>query len=193
MTQTPIGTALFSQHCLDFDQTGVPELFDELARHQTALRIVQAGDQLRLDPEVDIKVLHPTPTVDDKNDNANSVVLQIIYAGKMLLLTGDLEKGGATTLLAQPLAPVDVLLAPHHGAKLANTQALAQWARPRHVVASCGRDITPALAKIYDQAESIHCTATAGAVQVRITPDGELSLKTYNKTIPSHPSLTSHP
>ncbi len=193
-TQTPIGTACFSQHCLDFDQQGIPELFEELARHQTLLRMIQAGDQLRLDPHVQIEVLHPTPSVHDKQDNANSVVLRITYAGKSFLLTGDLEKGGAAAVMQRPLdEPVDVLLAPHHGAKLANTAALAEWAHPQHVVASCRTDITPALSRIYDQAETIHCTAAAGAIQVHITPDGKLSIETYNHSTSLRSSLTSHP
>lgn len=182
VSQTPVGTALFSQHCLDFKQAGVPELFDELAKWGTTLRMIQAGDRLLLDPEVSVEVLHPTPGVNDAHDNANSVVLRITYAGKVLLLTGDLEKGGAARLQQEPLDPVDLLLAPHHGGKSANTSAFAQWTRPRHVVASCGSDITPALAKIYDRAETIHCTASAGAVRVHVSPDGVLNIQTYNES-----------
>ncbi len=191
VSQTPVGTALFSQHCLDFEQTGVPELFDELATRGTSLRMIQAGDRLLLDPEVSVEVLHPTPVIDDSHDNANSVVLRITYAGKVILLTGDLEKGGAAHLQQEPLEPIDLLLAPHHGGKSANTTAFAQWTRPRHVVASCGADITPALAKIYDRAETIHCTATSGAVRVHVTPDGVLDIQAYNETLTSE-AITPH-
>ncbi len=180
VSQTPVGTAFFSQHCLDFEQEGIPDLFDELAKHGTALRMIQAGDQLLIDPEVSIEVLHPTPGVEDSHDNANSVVLRITYAGKVMLLTGDLERDGSTRLQQEPLKPVDLLLAPHHGGKSANTSAFAQWTRPRHVVASCGTDITPALARIYNRAETIHCTASNGAVRVHVSPDGVLDMQTYN-------------
>ena len=180
VAQTPIGTALFSQHCLDFEQEGLPELFDELASHGTALRMIQAGDQLAIDPEVQIEVLHPTPSAADKHDNANSVVLRMTYAGKSILLTGDLERGGAATLMQHPLEPVDLLLAPHHGGKSANTPALAQWTQPRHVVASSGQDNTTALARIYDRAETIHCTAADGAIQVHVTSEGLLRIDTHD-------------
>ena len=182
VSQTPVGTALFSQHCLDFEQEGVPELFEELAQRGTALRMIQAGDRLLLDPEVTVEVLHPTSGVDDSHDNANSVVLRITYAGKTLLLTGDLERDGSTQLQQDPIEPVDLLLAPHHGGKSANTAAFAQWTHPRHVVASCGSDITPALEKIYDRAETVHCTAASGAVRVHVTPDGVLDIQTYNQS-----------
>ena len=182
VSQTPVGTALFSQHCLDFEQEGVPELFEELAQRGTALRMIQAGDRLHLDTDVVIEVLHPTPAIEDAHDNANSVVLRITYAGRVLLLTGDLERSGSTHLQETPLEPVDLLLAPHHGGKSANTAAFAQWTRPRHVVASCANDITSALTRIYDRAETIHCTAATGAVRVHVAPDGVLSIQTHNSS-----------
>ena len=56
--------------------------------------MIQAGDQLLLDPEVQLTVLHPTSLTRDHQDNGNSVVLLIQYAGKRILLTGDIEEGG---------------------------------------------------------------------------------------------------
>ncbi len=182
VSQTPVGAALFSQHCLDFKQQGVPELFDALAQQGTTLRMIQAGDQLRLDPEVSIDVLHPTPAIHDSHDNANSVVLRITYAGKTILLTGDLERSGSMQLQQEPLEPVDLLLAPHHGGKSANTAAFAKWTRPRHIVASSGTDVSPALARIYARAKTIHCTAATGAVRVHVAPDGVLDIQTYNQS-----------
>ncbi len=179
VANTPIGTTLFSQHCLNFEQEGLPELFTELTRHGTHLKMIQAGDELLLDPEVRIKVLHPSPQIRDRQDNSNSVVLQIDYAGKSILLTGDLEEGGAAALMKHRIAPIDLFLAPHHGGKSANTPALAKWAAPRHVFVSSGRDITPALARIYPQAEAIHCTAVDGAIQARISPGGLIQVGTH--------------
>lgn len=180
VSQTSVGTALFSQHCLDFEQVGVSDLCDELARRGTALRLIQAGDRLLLDPEVSIEVLHPTSGVTDSHDNANSVVLRLTYTGKVILLTGDLEREGSARLQQEPLEPVDLLLAPHHGGKSANTAAFARWTRPRHVVASGGTDITPTLERVYDRAETVHCTAASGAVRVHVSPDGVLEISTYN-------------
>ncbi len=180
VTQTAIGTTFFSQHCLDFKQEGLPELFTELASRGSSLRMIQAGDQLVLDPEVRIEVLHPSPRVKDPQDNGNSVVLEIQYAGRRILLTGDLEQRGAHLLMQTQRPSVDLLLAPHHGGKSANTQTLADWARPKHVCVSAGRDITPGLAKIYHQADTIHCTAIDGAIHARIGSDGQIQIETHH-------------
>lgn len=182
VSRTPIGTALFSQHCLDFEQQGVPELFDQFAKQGTELRMIQAGDRLLIDPNIEVEVLHPSPGVSEEDDNANSVVIRIRYAGRDILLTGDLEKGGAASVQKRPIDPVDVLLAPHHGGKSANTPRLAEWARPRHVIASSSMDVIPAMTKVYDQAETIHCTAVSGAVRVQILPDGQLTITVHNQS-----------
>ena len=47
----------------------------------------------------------------------------------------DLEGPGLERVLAMPPQPVDVMMAPHHGSKVANTPALAAWAKPRLVIA----------------------------------------------------------
>lgn len=179
ISQTPIGTALLSQHCLDFEQEGLAELFDELSKHKASLKLIQTGDRLQLDPDVQIEVLHPTPTIVDKHDNANSIVLRITYRGKTLLLTGDVERDGATELRSTPTVPVDVLMAPHHGGKTANTAEIAEWARPRHVIASSGGDVSVTLEKAYPQAQSVLCTGKSGAIRVEVTSHGQITIQPF--------------
>lgn len=196
VAHTAIGTTMFSQHCVNFEQEELPELFDDLARHGSRLKMIQAGDELVLDPEVRITVLHPSPQTKDRQDNGNSVVLRIDYAGKSILLTGDLEEGGAASLIQQPISPIDLFLAPHHGGKSANTPELVKWARPRHVFVSSGRDITPALAKIYSVSDSIHCTAVDGAIQAQITPHGSIQISSHRvrrRSATPHPVATQLP
>lgn len=179
ISQTPVGTALLSSHCLNFEQEGLAELFDELVKHGTGLKLIQTGDRIKLDPEVAIEVLHPTPSIVDKHDNANSVVLRITYRDQTILLTGDVEKEGATYLRSTAMEPVDVLMAPHHGGKSANTAELADWARPTHVIASSGVDVTGTLEKAYPLARSVLCTAQSGAIRVEISSQGQVTVEPF--------------
>ncbi len=184
ISQTPVGTALLTSHGLNFEQEGLAELFDELTKRGTSLKLIQTGDRLKLDPEVTIEVLHPTPLIVDKHDNANSVVLRITYRDQTILLTGDVEKDGAAQLRASALAPVDVLMAPHHGGKSANTAEMADWARPTHVIASSGADVTATLEKTYPLAQSVLCTAAAGAIRVEISEQGQVTVKPFQPPPP---------
>ena len=54
-------------------------------------------------------------------------MLLIEYAGRRLLLTGDLDGPGQAALLEQEPCHVDVLQSPHHGSRKANPPALADW------------------------------------------------------------------
>ena len=108
---------------------------EELERHRIPVRIVRAGDRLKAG-DLEMDVLHPPATGPEGNENARSLVLLIRHAGHSLLLTGDLEGAGLERVLGLALANVDILMAPHHGSRAANTPRLADWGRPR-VVVSC--------------------------------------------------------
>jgi len=106
-------------------------------------RIVKAGDRLSAG-DVTMEVLHPPPAGPDGNENARSLVLEVRHAGHTLLLTGDLEGSGLERVLALPPRKVDVLMAPHHGSRKANTPDFASWARPQVVVSCQGPPRSPA-------------------------------------------------
>jgi competence protein ComEC len=105
-------------------------------------RVVNRGERLTA-TDVDLHVLHPPPRGPAGKENARSLVLLISYAGRTLLLTGDLEEPGLSEVTAMPPPKVDVLLAPHHGSRFSNTEAFAVWCKPGLVVSSEGRPRGP--------------------------------------------------
>jgi competence protein ComEC len=119
----------------DKTTAGVKETLNVLRRHGIPMRVVKAGDRL-VAGQVHINVLHPPAVGPEGNENSRSMVLLVRHGGQSLLLTGDLEGPGLERVLGLPPARVDVLQAPHHGSRVANTPALAAWARPS-IVVSC--------------------------------------------------------
>ena len=85
----------------------------------------------------------PLPGIDD--DNEHSVVVRVSFAGRTVLVTGDITGGGlGTTDLETPLAevtgPIDVLRVSHHGSATSSAAgALTAW-QPRAAVLSLGTD-----------------------------------------------------
>jgi competence protein ComEC len=124
--------------------------------------------------DVEIDVLHPPADGPDGNENARSLVLLVQHAGHRLLLTGDLEGPGLERVLRLPPVQVDVLQAPHHGSRAANTPELADWARPRHVIASHGQALRTELAAEPYLVRGIDYVGTGrhGAITVRSSEDG---------------------
>jgi competence protein ComEC len=127
---------------------------------------------------VSFVVRHPPTGWDpEASDNARSIVLDVAYAGRHILLTGDLELSGLDELVAQPRpeSPPEVMLAPHHGGRVANPEWLYQWARPRMIVASQRPPSSAAndpLAAIERLGFPVLRTWRRGAVRISWSDDG---------------------
>jgi competence protein ComEC len=162
----------------DKQSPGVSAVLAALERHGVAVRVVVAGDRFTAG-SVTFDVLHPPPVGPEGNENARSLVLLMRHEGHTVLLTGDLEGEGQALATAKPVAPVDVMLAPHHGAKNANAPkgppekpepgVMASWARPKLVIASqrAGPPTDHLHAGYGAVGATVWDTPTAGAVTVR--------------------------
>lgn len=171
---------LFHRSFLDFDQGSVVAVCESAARHGVPLRLVRGGDRLQLDPDVELLLLHPADDFEGDSDNENSNVLQINYAGRSILLTGDLDGAGLNELLNTPPRDVDVMLSPHHGSRAANPPELTEWARPEFVVISTGNyGVADRLSFVYDEDCRVLSTRESGAVTVRVSAEGGLEVRGF--------------
>lgn len=165
------------------DRGAAPQaLRRELKRRGVPIIEVRAGQELGAGPDCRLEVRHPPPLGVVGSDNANSVVLSIEYAGRRILLTGDLEPPGLNMLLADMPYDVDVLLAPHHGSRLSDPPGLADWSTPEWVIVSCGFSDDPEpVSRTYRQrGAQVYATVDQGAVTVRVT-DESLDVAPWRK------------
>ncbi len=171
----PIGTVLVHESFLDFRQPGVEMTCNLLSQQKVPIKFVWAGDRLNVDDRAQLTVLQPAVGARLASDNANSLVLSIEYAGRTILLTGDLERGGLDNLLLSPPTHVDILQAPHHGRYAANPRPLAEWASPDWVVVSDGRnDDSERLKAVYGPGAHILSTQQYGAITFVIDARGNV-------------------
>ena len=178
LERVSVGRIVIGRAFGDLQQQVVRDVLGSAGRHKVPICTVAAGQQLAVDPQTRIKILHPYDHWISSSDNANSLVLRICYAGRVLLLPGDLEADGLEHLLKLPAQQTDVLMAPHHGSRTSNTLRVAEWARPHWVIVSSGRHIRlDALQSIYKNSRVIG-TSRAGAIEVRIRPTGQLHVTT---------------
>ena len=84
------------------------------------------------------EVLHPLSEATDVKPNALSCVLRIAGEGGSALLAGDIEATQEAQLLARGLAPVDLLLVPHHGSKTSSSAAFLETLQPRLALVQAG-------------------------------------------------------
>lgn len=153
---------------------------DAWQRRGGSAAAIAAGDRIAWDPAVDVSVWLPHPETQYARDNANSLVILVQYAGRSLLVTGDLEREGLNDLLQRPRMPVDILVAPHHGSPAANPPALGDWTHPGWVViSSADPSLNARLRDHFPDDCVLLNTATTGRVRFVISPDGELKVETF--------------
>ena len=153
-----------------------------------ALRVAAVGERFEAGP-LTIDVLHPPMEGPGRaeDENPRSMVLLLHCGERTILLTGDLEGQGQAIVRERPIAPVDVMLAPHHGGKSANAALpgpggaqspglMAAWAKPKLVISSQRPGPTSHLAAAYGGVGAVVWdTPTCGAVTVRCHADSMIA------------------
>jgi competence protein ComEC len=173
-----VGRVTATPSFADKPTPGVRATLAELARYGVALRTAVAGDRLTAG-DLTLEVLHPPPVGPAGGENVRSLVLLLRHGRTSVLLTGDLEGPGMAAVRARPAPAIDVLLAPHHGSRAANTAAFADWARPRLVIAGQGRPVRPMPPLPYAE-RGVPVLGTWPHGAVTLTGDGHtLSVETF--------------
>jgi competence protein ComEC len=127
--------------------------------------------------------LHPPAEGVQGTDNANSLCVLLEFAGRRVLLPGDLEPPGMQMLTSQTPTDVDVLMAPHHGSMNAKSDSLLRWCRPELVVISGSHRASAArvLDSFSDSNRRVYVTARDHAIRVEIDATGRLRSYHWDK------------
>ncbi len=177
LVRFPIGQVRFPPDFGGADNPLAIQLIDQLKARGVAIRLITAPETWE-EAGVVFTVLHPVAGWHpEASDNARSLVLDLGFQGRHLLLTGDLELQGLDAIVERaPPDPVpEVFLSPHHGGRSANPGWLYTWAEPR-VVAVSQRPLTTgagdALAAIEERGIPVLRTWKEGAIRFQWTDGG---------------------
>ncbi len=172
-----VGRIVTTPHFVSHDQQGergetrvMEAAVDKGLAWETVVRATRFLDT----DAVSIEILWPPPekelVIPESNDS--SLVVRISYAGRSILLTGDIEKLAQERLLAETDLKADVLILPHHGSMRVNTGPFIEAVHPRYCLRSSGqrdRDTNNGLLG-WMAGRGYFNTADDGAIEVRITP-----------------------
>lgn len=181
-----VGVIYATPAMLRDEGAAMQKLREAIAASGVPLRETWSGDRLRTSSDCRLEVWHPTRSGLLGGDNANSLVLDIEYAGRRILLTGDLESPGMDDVLAESPVDCDVILAPHHGSARSDPPGFAAWSTPELVVVSGSHaDRRPEVERAYrGRGASIAHTADTGAVTVSIAAAGEITATAWKANQP---------
>lgn len=169
-----IAAVYVSSVMFDFRNDALDELHASLDRAAVPIELLHRGTSIPCRGETRLRVLHPPRRGAPGSDNANSIVLDVQFAGRHMILPGDLEDAGLETLLHQQPIDCDVALAPHHGSLHSDPARFATWCSPQWVIVSGGhRNSVAEVATVFQQAGvTVLHTATHGAVRVTLRRTG---------------------
>jgi len=153
-------------------------------RAEIPLEVVAAGNGIATSEGTTVEFIHPPFDGSGGSDNANSLVLRATFAGRSILLPGDLESPGLEQLLAVPTQRYDLVMAPHHGSRHSQPQRFAAWTRPSIVVISGGdAGACEEVRRAYMAAgATVLHTDRDGAIRVRIAT-GQFTLEKYRRHV----------
>lgn len=165
--------------CEDRDED-VAELLVQAQQAGWTVRELSEGDSLMLSEHVRATVVQAAQEPLDKG-NELSMVLEVTYAGRSLLFTGDL---GARYERADGYPDCDLLKVAHHGSKYSTGERLLAAARPEIAVISVGYNTyghpsEEALSRLADAGAQVYRTDQCGLITAYVSPEGALSISTY--------------
>jgi competence protein ComEC len=145
-------------------------------------RVVLPGEHIPIGQNVEVDVLWPPPHRLGLSSNDTAIVAQIRYAGRSILITGDIQQAAEKELLQHPDAlRSDVLIAPHHGSSEVTTPAFVRAVHPSLILSSNAARLTGKQKRFEQMIGSTQLDRTnrCGAITVKISSDGIISVETF--------------
>ena len=160
----------------------VLEALDIIKASGVNVRRLKAGDAIDTGiAGLELRVLHPGAQPEFKDANDYSLVLRAEYAGRSLLLTGDLTQSGEDFDVIE----CDVLKVAHHGSAGSSSLEFLAKANSKLALISAsahnryGLPSRMTLERLEHIGARVLCTAQTGDITIHITPKGEMSARTY--------------
>lgn len=160
---------------------GAMRLLDWFAQMQRLPRIVSPSDEIYLGRSVAIKILWP-PAHSNWGHNDDSLVLQLRYAGRSILIPGDIEAIAERQLINLcPSLSSDILIAPHHGSSVNTTPFFIDAVHPTAIISSNDRTPTSKQRRFVTelQGNPLYATDKCGAVTAIIDAQGQISIEPF--------------
>ncbi|MFC2949588.1 ComEC/Rec2 family competence protein [Virgibacillus sediminis] len=143
-------------------------------KHDIPVTIAKQGDEVKIDPNLDIRVLNSHAGF--KSNNQSSIVLKITYGKIDFLLTSDVEKSQEKNLVKENVE-AEIMKVAHHGSKTSSSLEFLKEVNPEaailtyHAENDFGHPVDRVISNLHKVNADIYSTAMFG--DVVITTNGE--------------------
>jgi competence protein ComEC len=161
-------------------QNGSPKILADILRDDRVPLKPVCDFPLPNGPVV-IRTLWPTADSMEQNlsENDRSEIFLIAYAGKTILLCGDIEMYAQSKIMElYPKLKADIVILPHHGSTVNLSDSFVGRVAGHVIIASCAES---RLAGVYRSAHNatVFYTGRDGAIQIKIKADGTMHAAGY--------------
>ena len=149
------------------------DMITAIENKDLAISIPEIGEKFKLG-EADFEVIY-TGT-DDKDLNATSIIINMLYGEKTYLFTGDTTEEVEDTILNKNIN-IDVLKVAHHGSRYSSSYEFLKIATPEYAIVSVGEENSyehphqEAINRIKKHTNNIYMTKDVGTIL--LTSDGK--------------------
>ena len=111
----------------------------EIDAQNIDFNIGRAGQNIEMDPNIDIEIISPE-IIDEDELNDNSIVIKMTYHDVSFLFTGDAESPPENALVQNYNADATILKVGHHGSSSSTSQTFLNEVSPEVAIISVGAD-----------------------------------------------------
>ena len=149
------------------------DMITAIENKDLAISVPEIGEKFKLG-EADFEIIY-TGT-DDKDLNATSIIINMLYGEKSYLFTGDTTEEVEATILNKNI-DIDVLKVAHHGSRYSSSYEFLNIATPEFAIVSVGEENSyehphiEAINRIKKHTNNIYMTKDVGTIH--LTSDGK--------------------
>lgn len=164
-------------------------LIDMAKENKINIRIVKAGDTLKLDKHTSFKILWPERNLLQDNPlNNNSIVAKLEYKSFSMLFTGDIEALAEKQIVSKykkDELQANILKVAHHGSKTSSINEFVEKVRPQISVIGVGENNKfghpnlQTLETLKSYGSKVYRTDLGGEITIKVNKKGKMKIKTH--------------
>lgn len=149
------------------------DMITAIENKDLAISVPEIGEKFKLG-EADFEIIYTGK--DDKDLNATSIIINMLYGEKSYLFTGDTTEEVEATILNKNI-DIDVLKVAHHGSRYSSSYEFLNIATPDYAIVSVGEENSyehphiEAINRIKKHTNNIYMTKDVGTIH--LTSDGK--------------------
>ncbi len=165
------------------------DLIDIANKKKVKIIILKAGDEIKIDKDIRIKVLFPIKNnlILENSLNNNSLVFKLKYNNFSMLFTGDIEEIAENELinLYKDNLKSTILKIAHHGSKSSSSKEFLKSVSPQIAVIGVGKKNKyghpneEVLLRLKNYGINIYRTDESGEIEIEVKENGEYRVNCY--------------